>query len=268
MLRRRVHQLRVATAHGFVARRLISSSSSAAASSRGCSAAAKRRVLVPVADGSEEIETVCIVDTLVRAQCDVTLASVEPGRLQVKCSRGVNIVADCSIENCSIEDAPAWDAIALPGGLVGAENLRDCHILLHLIKEQRAAGRLLAAVCASPAVVLAHHRLLDGLGDEEATCYPAPDLQRMLGSKWSAERVVCTANVLTSQGPGTSLEFSLAIVAALQGEDAATKLASEMLVAAPATTLETTKHNHGNAVDDGDWKGQMEGIEGSRVRWR
>ena len=80
-------------------------------------------VLVPIADDSEEIETACITDTLVRAGADVTVASVMPdGRLQCKMSRGLTVCADVSIESCAGKE---WDCIALPGGMPGAERLRE-----------------------------------------------------------------------------------------------------------------------------------------------
>ena len=124
-------------------------------------------VLVPIADDSEEIETACITDTLVRAGASVTVASVMPeGRLQCTMSRGLKIVADKSIEDVANE---AFDAIALPGGMPGAERLRDCATLTEMLKAHAGAGKTTAAVCASPAVVFATHGLLKDV----ATCYPA-----------------------------------------------------------------------------------------------
>jgi 4-methyl-5(b-hydroxyethyl)-thiazole monophosphate biosynthesis len=184
-------------------------------------AAQKKHVLVPVADGSEEIETVCIIDTLVRAGAAVTVASVTdptvvPGAtLQVTCSRGVKLVADAFIADCW--DAHAWAAIVLPGGLVGAQNLRDSGPLLQAMQAQHAARRLLAAVCASPAVVLQHHGFLDGLPSGEATCNPSFKDTHAWSKLWSEFRVVKSGHLITSQAAGTSLEFALGIVAALEG---------------------------------------------------
>jgi protein deglycase len=79
-----------------------------------------KRVLVPIADGSEEIEAVCIIDTLRRAGAEVTVASVD--KLQVTASRGVKLVADARIAECT---GQTYDCIALPGGMPGAEHLRD-----------------------------------------------------------------------------------------------------------------------------------------------
>ena len=127
-----------------------------------------KKALVVIADGSEELEAVTIIDVLVRAGTDVTVASV--GEKQIAASRGVKIVADALIGDCRDKE---YDLIALPGGLPGAEHLRDCGELIEMLKEQRLAGRFYAAICASPAVVFQHHGLLEG---KTATGYPSPDL--------------------------------------------------------------------------------------------
>ena len=95
-------------------------------------------VLVPIADGSEEIETTGIQDTLVRAGCTVTVASVMPeGRLACKMSRGITIAADKPIDACAEEE---FDAIVLPGGMPGAEHLRDSAPLVAMLKKQKERG--------------------------------------------------------------------------------------------------------------------------------
>lgn len=95
------------------------------------------KVLVPIAEDSEEIETACITDTLVRAGAAVTVASVS-GDLQVKMSRGLKIVADCKIEDCADKE---WDAIACPGGMPGAERLRDSKALEELLRNRWGGAR-------------------------------------------------------------------------------------------------------------------------------
>jgi 4-methyl-5(b-hydroxyethyl)-thiazole monophosphate biosynthesis len=184
-------------------------------------ASIKPAVLVPIADDSEEIETACITDTLVRAGIDVTIASVMPDRLQCKMSRGLNVVADVSIAQCA---GRKYDAIALPGGMPGAEHLRDCETLTTMLKAHAAAGGLTAAVCASPAVVLAAHGLLR----ETATCYPAPAFKEVVPG-WTEAKAVVDGNVLTSQGPGTSLQFALKLVELLVSRDKAEEIAAQML---------------------------------------
>lgn len=114
-----------------------------------------KKVLVPIADGTEEIEAVCIIDVLRRACAEVVIASV--GQKEVTCSRGVRIVADKLLGECKTE---AFDMIVLPGGVPGAQNLRDSADLTKLLKKQAGSGGFFGAICASPAVVLQAHGLL------------------------------------------------------------------------------------------------------------
>ncbi len=180
-----------------------------------------KKVLVPIADGTEEIEAVCIIDTLRRAGADVTVASVD--QLQVTASRGVKLVADALIADCT---AQTYDCIALPGGMPGAEHLRDSAELIAMLKKQKAAGSLYAAICASPAVVLHPHGLLEGL---KATCYPS-FRNKLDPPHASDERVVVDGNCVTSQGPGTAIEFALKLVELLFGRREAHEVADAMLV--------------------------------------
>ena len=181
-----------------------------------------KRVLVPIADGIEEIEAVCIIDILRRGQADVTVASV--GDVQVTASRGVKIVADVKISDCIGQN---YDLIALPGGLPGAEYLRDSSELVEMLKQQKQQGKLYAAICASPAMVFQHHGLLDGIS--KATCYPS--LADELGSKARKnERVVVDDNCITGQGPGVALEFGIKLVEMLFGQEKAETVADEMVM--------------------------------------
>ncbi len=178
-------------------------------------------VLVPIADGIEEIEAVTIIDVLRRAGAEVVVASV--GDLTVTASRGVKLTADTTIEPCA---GQTFSCIALPGGMPGAEHLRDSGVLIELLKKQKERGGLYAAICASPAVVLLHHGLLSGA----ATCYPA--FADQLPDKSAAtQRVVVDGNCVTSQGPGTALEFALALVRQLYGDKKAKQVAEPMLAA-------------------------------------
>src|SRR5690606_29564650 len=115
-----------------------------------------KRALVPIADGTEEIEAVCVIDTLRRADVDVTVASVM-GRLQVTAARETKLVADVLIEDCADQ---VYDLVALPGGIPGAEHLRDSEVLTAILRAQAGAGKLYAAICAAPAVALHTHGLL------------------------------------------------------------------------------------------------------------
>ncbi len=179
-------------------------------------------VLVPIADGTEEIEAVTIIDVLRRAEAQVTVASV--GELQVTASRGVKIVADCLISDC-MEDN--FDLVVLPGGIPGAENLRDNAALKEILLRQSDAGKMYGAICAAPAVVLETHGLL---ADRQATAHPG--FVNGLSDPSSAEsRVVVDGNCVTSRGPGTAMEFSLKLVELLFGKERMEAVAAPMVIA-------------------------------------
>ena len=180
-----------------------------------------KKVLVPIADGSEEIETACIVDVLRRAEADVTVASVNS--LQITASRGMKLVADQLISEC-VQNT--YDLIVLPGGMPGAEHLRDSKELVEMLKRQQNDGRLYAAICASPAVVLHHHGLL---AQRKATAYPG-FAEQFENTEAIDSRVVVDGNCITSRAPGTAMEFALKLVELLYGEQKAREIAQSMLV--------------------------------------
>ena len=184
--------------------------------------ATPKRVLVPIADGSEEIETCCITDTLVRAGAEVTVASVE-ATTTCTMSRGLKIVADALVTDLGNDQ---FDLVALPGGMPGAERLRDSDALDAILRKQDARRAPLAAVCASPAVILKSKGLIDG---RQATCYPAPPFVEALGDV-SDGAVVRDGHITTSRGPGTSLKFALDLVDQLYGPEKAEELRAQMLV--------------------------------------
>ena len=170
-----------------------------------------KSVLVPVADGTEDLEAVAIIDVLRRADAKVTVASITGSR-QVTFSRGMVITADTLLENCVTRE---YDLVVLPGGIPGAENLRDSVDLISLLKRQRETGQLYGAICASPAVVLEHHGLLEG---RQATCHQAY-VEQLTNKDRAASSVVVDDNCITSQGAGTAVEFSLALVERLFGKE-------------------------------------------------
>ncbi len=179
-------------------------------------------VLVPIADGTEEIEAVTIIDVLRRAGAEVTVASV--GERQVTASRGVKIEADCLIDACKGRD---FDLIVLPGGIPGAEHLRDNPVLKEILLHQKITGKWYGAICAAPAVVLEPHGLLAG---RQATCHP--NHVKTLSDPSAVEsRVVVDGNCVTSRGPGTAMEFSLKLVELLFGREKMEAVAAPMVVA-------------------------------------
>jgi len=182
----------------------------------------KKSVLIPVADGTEELEAVAIIDVLRRAGAAVTVASVT-GNRQITASRGVVMVADVLIEECLEME---FDLVVLPGGIPGAEHLRDSADLTHILTRQREKKRLYGAICASPAVVLEHHGLLKG---RQATCHPG-FVDHLETKDRVDDRVVVDGNCLTSRGPGTAVEFALALVEGLYGKDKCEEVAAPMVI--------------------------------------
>jgi 4-methyl-5(b-hydroxyethyl)-thiazole monophosphate biosynthesis len=179
-----------------------------------------KKVLVAIADGIEELEAVTIIDVLRRAKADVTVVSV--GLKKVAASRGVKLEADALISDCADN---LYDLIVLPGGMPGAENLRDSKELTTLLKAQAQSPRYYAAICASPAVVLQHHGLLL---NKKATCYPSmlAELENSID-----EKVIVDGNCITSQGPGTALQFALKLVELLFGKEKSDEIAKATLAA-------------------------------------
>lgn len=167
------------------------------------------QVLVPLADGCEEIEAVTIIDLLRRAGIEVVTAGLKPGI--VTASRGVRLVPDVALDVALQDD---YDMVVLPGGMPGASNLKDDKRIIELLKKMAAAGKYTAAICAAP-MVLAEAGVLDG---KRATSYPG-FLDALPGVAVSAAAVVQDGKVLTSRGPGTAMDFALALVEVLSGSE-------------------------------------------------
>jgi protein deglycase len=175
--------------------------------------------LVPVAHGSESLETVTLVNVLRRAEVEVTVASIEAD-LIVSGTRGVRIGADKRLLEL-LEHK--YDLIALPGGEKGAEALNRHAPLIEMLEQQNDAGRWLAGICAAPALVLAPHRLLNG---RQATCYPA---FRHKLPKFVDKPVVIDGHCVTSQGPGTAMLFALMLAELLCGAPRSREVAEALL---------------------------------------
>ena len=180
-----------------------------------------KTAVVILAEGFEEVEAIAPVDVLRRAGVRVTLAGVNS--LVVKSSRNIGVQTDALLKD--IQNLP--DAVILPGGLPGAANLAQSGDVAKLVKEVNSAGKLIAAICAAPAVVLAPLGILDG---KKATCYPGCEADFSKKVVYSKDRVVTDGNIITSQGPGTALEFALAITAHLAGKEMADTVRDKMLI--------------------------------------
>ncbi|KFD24187.1 protein deglycase YajL [Yokenella regensburgei] len=184
--------------------------------------------LVCLAPGSEETEAVTTIDLLVRAGIAVTTASVaSDGALAVTCSRGVKLLADAPLVQVADGD---YDVIVLPGGLKGAEVFRDSPLLVETVRQFHLSGRIVAAICAVPGTVLIPHEIFP-IGN--MTGYPG--LKETIPEEhWQDKRVVWDprVNLVTSQGPGTSIDFALKIIALLVGREKAHEVASQLVIAA------------------------------------
>ena len=168
-------------------------------------------VLVPLAQGCEELEAITITDLLVRAGITVTTCGLD--ELPVKASRGTTIIPDTSIDKVQNE---SFDLIVLPGGLPGADYLRDNIPLQLLIKKQAAENRYLAAICAAPKA-LAKAGVLKG---KTATSFPGVLAALQDNSiTISANAVEVDGNIITSRGPGTAMDFALTLIELLEGKD-------------------------------------------------
>lgn len=179
-----------------------------------------KRAVVVLAPGFEEIEALAPVDSLRRAGVTVTLAGL--GGTTIRSTREVGILADTTFDQ--IREAP--DALILPGGMPGSENLGKSEAVRRLAVATRDAGGILAAICAAPALTLAAWGLLAG---KRATCHPGFETKFPADVEFSEERVVVDGNVVTSRGPGTALEWSFALAHLLVSESAAQTLRERML---------------------------------------
>lgn len=179
------------------------------------------KVLVPIAYGSESLETVTLVNVLRRAGLRVSVASIEP-ELVVTGTRDVALTADVLFKDIAALD---YDLIALPGGEKGAENLAAHAPLVEKLRTQRMSHKWYAALCASPALVLSPNGLLDG---KQATCYPAFKDKLI---HYVDQPVVIDGHCITGQGPAAAIPFALKLVEVLCGIDKQ-KLVAQALLAA------------------------------------
>ncbi|AUX92646.1 protein deglycase YajL [Mixta gaviniae] len=184
--------------------------------------------LVCLAHGTEEIEAVTVIDLLVRAGITVTTASVNgDGDRQIVCSRGVTLLADALLVDVADND---YDAIVLPGGLKGAQAFHDSPLLVEAVQQFHLSGRIVAAICAAAGTVLVPHDLFP-IGN--MTGFPGLK-ETIPDDKWVEKRVVWDprVNLLTSQGPGTAMDFALKLIDLLVGKEKAAEVASQLVLAA------------------------------------
>ncbi|QGF28012.1 protein deglycase YajL [Pantoea eucalypti] len=188
---------------------------------------ANASVLVCLAHGSEETEAVTTIDLLVRAGLNVVTASVESdGSREIVCSRGVRLLADVTLVEVADND---FAAIVLPGGLKGAETLRDSPLLVETVRQFHLSEKIVAAICAAAGTVLIPHDLFP-VGN--MTGFPGLK-ETIPADKWMERRVVWDprVNLLTSQGPGTAMDFALKLIDLLVGKEMAREVAAQLVLA-------------------------------------
>ena len=162
-----------------------------------------KTVAVILANGMEELEALTPVDVLRRAGARVHTVALEDKL--VTGSHQIKVQADFTLSQVNLD---GYDAIILPGGMPGAKNISENVHVVNAVKKALEKDRLVGAICASPAVILAKHNLLEGY---TATCYPALEFILSLGEKYRKADVEISKNLITANGPKSAMEFALKI---------------------------------------------------------
>ncbi len=179
-----------------------------------------KKIMIPLANGLEEIEAITNIDVLRRAGIEVITVSL--AELEVKGGHGIIITADTKIDSIKAE---GLSGIILPGGMPGARHLKNNERLIELIKEINTTQGLIAAICAAP-IVLEEAGIIK---NKKATSYPGFE-KEMPSCNYQEQRVVVEDNIITGRGLGVALEFALEVVSYLLGEEKAEELKTGMLV--------------------------------------
>ncbi|MGW8247097.1 MAG: DJ-1 family glyoxalase III [Acidiferrobacterales bacterium] len=167
------------------------------------------RVLVPLAEGFEELEAITISDLLTRAKIEVVTAGLDPG--PVKASRGTTVIPTTDLESALQQE---YDMIVLPGGQPGANNLQADKRILSILKIMREQGKVVAAICAAPKALAA----AGVLENRNATCFPGSiDTNKYPTIRITDDVIVVDDNIVTSRGPGTAMDFALTLIERLAG---------------------------------------------------
>jgi len=167
------------------------------------------KVLIPLAQGCEELEAVTVADILRRAGITVITAGLEPGA--VRASRGMVLLPDATLDEAL---GTEFDMIVLPGGMPGAEYLKNDARVIALLKSMADAGKYTTAICAAP-MALHAAGLLEG---KRATSFPGV-LDHLPGTHtYLHDQVVVDGSIVTSKGPGTAMDFALTLVELLAGK--------------------------------------------------
>jgi len=179
------------------------------------------KVLVPLADGFEEIEAMSIIDVLSRGGVDVVVAGLEKREVEGS-NTGLKFIAHTVLDEV---DVSSLDMVVLPGGLPGSEHLAKSQKVKEIIKELHDADKPVGAICAAP-WALKEAGVLDG---KKHTNYPGFESHTGVEGYISDQKVVIDDKVVTSRGPGTAICFALEIVKMLQGDETYAQLKEGLL---------------------------------------
>lgn len=175
------------------------------------------KVYAMIADGTEEVECLAVVDVLRRAGIETPVVSAERSR-EITSSHGIKITADFCADEVELDSA---DALFIPGGMPGSVRLSGCKRLMSAVKSMTESGKRVAAICAAPAVVLGANGFLRG---KKAVCFPGFE-DGLLGAELMlGARVVTDGNITTARGLGCAIELGLELVRLLAGEDKANEI--------------------------------------------
>ena len=177
------------------------------------------KIYLFLADGFETVEALAPVDVMRRAGIEVITVSIM-GRKEVVSAQNVTILDDTLFEDACYNDA---DALVLPGGSVGTDNLSAHMPLRSKLAEAYANGTLMAAICAAP-MVFGRMGILE---NRKATCYPGCESD-LFGATYTAAAVEQDGNIITACGPGVSFDFGFAIIERFCGSDVVATLRSQM----------------------------------------
>lgn len=178
------------------------------------------RVLIPLVDGFEEMEAIAPIDLLRRA--DITVVTAGIGEMKATGSHGITVETDAQWNTV---DVASFDAIVLPGG-PGWKRLSEASGLYEHLQSFAAAGKLVGAICAAPAI-LARAGLLKG---KRAACFPGvEDELTSQGAELVREEVVFDGRIVTSRGAGTATPFALALIEALADTATAEKIGAAIV---------------------------------------
>ncbi len=182
------------------------------------------RILMPLAEGFEEIEAVNVIDILRRADVEVVTAGLKDGL--VEGSHKIRVQTDTVLSKIDFRD---FDGLVLPGGAPGFVNLGNDERILTMAREMDRAGKYVAAICAAPSVLI-KAGVLQG---RRATVSPSGKAQVAACADFSEERVVVDRNLITSRSPGTALEFALKLVEVLAGKEKMRQIKAQTLTVCP-----------------------------------